>query len=105
MWSAYKDDIKKRNDSRVYNNPEYRHNSQLLKSLFKGQCIMCNKDNCKIEIHHNDRNRQNNDLLNLAHICTDCHKIVHMSNYKFEKLKYLLVQKLKFWVKCLEVKL
>lgn len=86
-----------------YNHGLYRSNSHLLKALFKGECILCNKVSNTIEIHHNDRNRNNHDLNNLAHVCRNCHQQIHLTNFRFDNLKELLVKKLKFMVKCIEV--
>lgn len=85
-----------------YNHPLYRKNSQLLRALFNGDCIMCNKNCDKIEIHHNDRNRNNNDLYNLAHVCKDCHKLIHKSNFYFSDLKERIVKRLKILVSFIE---
>lgn len=35
----------------------------------------------KLEIHHKDKNRDNNDLANLLVLCIGCHKYIH-SKYR-----------------------
>lgn len=95
--------MKESNRLKSYNHVLYRSNSNLLKALFKGYCIMCKKVCNKIEIHHNDRNRNNHELINLAHVCNNCHKTIHLSNFKFDNLKELLIGKLKYMVSCLEI--
>ena len=37
-------------------------------------CEICNKINCRLEIHHKDKNRQNNEFSNLQTLCVSCHK-------------------------------
>ena len=40
------------------------------------ECMICHSKE-KIEIHHKDRNRKNNDIKNLAILCQSCHDKVH----------------------------
>lgn len=87
---------------RSYNHSIFRANSALLRNLYKGECIMCKQIKQEIEIHHNDRNRDNHEIQNLAHVCKTCHNQIHLTNFKFDNLKELLVEKLRFMVKCLE---
>jgi hypothetical protein len=37
-------------------------------------CKDCKKTNCRIEIHHIDGNRSNNEMNNLEPLCSSCHK-------------------------------
>ena len=47
-------------------------------SVKKIECEICKFDNIlALEIHHKDRNRNNNDLNNLQVLCCNCHKIEH----------------------------
>ena len=101
MWEKVKPS-KESKRLKSYNHALYRSNSNLLKALFKGECIMCNNESANIEVHHNDRNRNNHDLFNLAHVCRNCHKTIHLSNFRFDNLKELLVKKLQFLVNCIE---
>jgi hypothetical protein len=87
---------------RAYNHVDYRKNSQLLRALFKDYCVIHDKDCGNIEIHHNDRNRHNNNLTNLIPLCKNAHRQVHMSNWKFDGMKSLIVQKLQFMAYCIK---
>ena len=42
----------------------------------KGFCEICHQTN-DIEVHHKDKNRNNNDPTNLISLCSSCHKRVH----------------------------
>jgi hypothetical protein len=42
------------------------------------KCEMCGTDQGKIEIHHQDKDRRNNDINNLLVVCSMCHhSIIH----------------------------
>jgi len=46
-------------------------------------CLRCNYNKYDIlQIHHKDRNRQNNDLNNLELLCPNCHAEEHLINKK-----------------------
>ena len=47
------------------------------KIISKERCSKC-KTKEKLEIHHLDRNKQNNSLTNLTVLCSTCHKRVHV---------------------------
>ena len=70
--------------SNVYNNKEFKKISGFLRTIFSGECEMCNKIKSKIEIHHNDHNRANNTIFNLFHLCEDCHLIANNSRLNTE---------------------
>jgi 5-methylcytosine-specific restriction endonuclease McrA len=43
-------------------------------------CVRCGFSNIlALEVHHKDKNRQNNDLENLEILCANCHTIEHKS--------------------------
>lgn len=45
---------------------------------FKQICNRCkNKDSRVLVVHHIDRNRKNNQLLNLIWLCRNCHFLIH----------------------------
>lgn len=42
------------------------------------ECIKCGFSNiAALEVHHIDRNRDNNDITNLVVLCANCHRIEH----------------------------
>lgn len=50
---------------------------RLIKMLgIKKECVVCGND-YKIDIHHIDKNTDNNDLANLQILCRYCHVKVH----------------------------
>lgn len=42
----------------------------------KGVCESCGKK--AVEVHHKDRDRDNNEVENLIHLCKTCHSKAHM---------------------------
>lgn len=49
-------------------------------------CEVCGTTKGKIIIHHKDKNRNNNDSLNLKVLCDPHHKKTHWNDYKVEAL-------------------
>ena len=47
-------------------------------------CRICGRsgDEAKLNVHHVDWSRQNNDHTNLVTLCSVCHRAVHMEGYK-----------------------
>lgn len=46
-------------------------------------CNRCSYSNIlALEVHHKDRNRENNDILNLEILCANCHTIEHKGAYE-----------------------
>lgn len=58
---------------------EYYNNN-----LKKSYCEICNKTNCRLEIHHKDNRHGNNEVENLITVCSSCHKKEH---YKLGRVK------------------
>jgi len=54
------------------------------KALLPNYCQLCNKENNRLETHHKDGNRQNNDISNLINLCPSCHK---KEEYKVGRVK------------------
>ena len=50
------------------------------------QCRICGKDGAeaKLNVHHIDYQRTNNEAENLVTLCAICHKAVHAEGYKPE---------------------
>ena len=54
-----------------------------------GKCERCGYDKIEIiEVHHKDRNTNNNDLSNLELICPNCHREEHLLEKSWLKIKY-----------------
>jgi len=50
---------------------------------YKHICNRCSYSNfLALEVHHLDRNKENNDLTNLEILCANCHTIAHKLDYK-----------------------
>lgn len=48
-------------------------------SIYGKVCQLCgfNKNESALEVHHKDKNRNNNTITNLIVLCANCHKIIH----------------------------
>lgn len=54
----------------------------LVRARDKNMCTVCGeKDRSKLVVHHKDRNKQNNDMLNLVTLCRSCHGIEHRDRF------------------------
>jgi len=63
--------------NRTYRRYAFRH--------LEKKCFLCEKTEGKIDVHHIDGNRDNNDLKNLQVVCRSCHCKIHgitPNNYK-----------------------
>ena len=66
-----------------------RYKDILLKNGKDQKCKLCGeKDSRVLAVHHVDENHKNNELLNLAWLCHNCHQLVHYDS--LEKQKFLL---------------
>lgn len=62
----------------------------LIRSPIDRVCNKCKTDDHRIlAVHHKDRNRMNNDLVNLTWLCHNCHYLVH--HYPAEAVGFLLI--------------
>lgn len=51
---------------------------KLIKSIYQNRCAFCYKNNRRmLQIHHNDRNPENNEIENLILLCVYCHAAEH----------------------------
>ena len=70
----------------IHGKSAYR--SVLIRNKVLKLCALCKtKDERVLATHHIDRNRENNDLNNLAWLCHNCHFLVH--HYKDEQQKFM----------------
>ena len=44
---------------------------------YNSKCFVCDKTYFKLELHHIDGDRNNNDLSNALFICNKCHILIH----------------------------
>lgn len=86
-----------------YNNIDFRNTKGFLKTVFRGECEMCNQIVTDIEIHHNDKNTENNKIWNLFHLCAKCHKIAALSNLNTRKHMKLVVSRVNEYLRMLVV--
>lgn len=65
------------------NNPNWKNGGgvkyrQTAFNFYGKVCKRCGFDNeLALEVHHIDKNRQNNDVTNLEVLCANCHRIEH----------------------------
>lgn len=61
-----------------YKNGKGQYRNYKLSSVENPKCERCGYNNIiALEIHHKDKNRENNDLNNLEILCCNCHTIEH----------------------------
>lgn len=54
-------------------------------------CVICGKTDTRIlAIHHTNKNRQNNNPVNLAWLCHNCHFLVHHHAEEYKKFLSLI---------------
>ena len=46
------------------------------------KCESCKRNNCRLNVHHIDKNHQNNEMKNLMLVCSKCHLKVHEIEFK-----------------------
>lgn len=56
------------------------------KSVNLSKCTICHSEN-KIQVHHKDHNRHNNNLENLMVLCASCHAKQHSEKWICNKIK------------------
>jgi thymidylate synthase ThyX len=69
------------NNSNWKNGISVKYYQRLKKDI--DYCELCKTHDEKLEIHHIDKNRKNNNIDNLIKLCFDCHTMVHNKDNKF----------------------
>lgn len=65
-----------------YGNGEHSYRVKALNNL-PNICAVCSYSNVDaLEVHHIDKNRENNSLSNLLVLCANCHTLVHKNKIK-----------------------
>lgn len=72
-----------------YTNKQYIRNANFLKVLYNNNCPLCNTKQNIIEVHHNDNNPYNNNLINLIPICSKCHLFIHKKSLTIDNILVL----------------
>ena len=55
------------------------------RQIKKPHCERCGFsaiDKCQLDMHHKDRDNQNNDISNLETLCANCHRLEHRNEFK-----------------------
>ena len=65
-------------------NKNFNRLKKLCQSSELNICKICNEKN-KLEVHHLDKNKENDYLINLTTICHSCHSKIHKRGYNFWK--------------------
>lgn len=72
-----------RNNPVLKDHPSYKNGITCYRefafSKYENHCNRCHEKNCKLEVHHIDNNRQNNEVENLEILCLSCHRKHHKS--------------------------
>jgi hypothetical protein len=55
----------------------------LLRDEFK--CVVCSLVSISNHVHHCDKDKQNNDPLNLVTLCPKCHRLLDAGNFIFKR--------------------
>lgn len=71
--------------SQAHNNKVFRHRKEVIKFIYDYKCQVCNKESQFLEVHHDDRNAHNNSWQNLIPLHSKCHKLVHKTNFYFNR--------------------
>ena len=72
--------------------PSHYGNANYHRLLFESDefiCLRCGYDEfvCGIDIHHKDRNRNNNDKNNLTMLCSPCHRALHQGLWELNPME------------------
>jgi len=62
-----------------YNKPKKRYRQY--KNTLCSRCGFVG-DPCQLDVHHIDRNHQNNAIDNLITLCANCHRLEHKDEFK-----------------------
>jgi len=46
------------------------------------KCEICGRNNCRLNVHHKDKNHQNNVVENMILVCSRCHADFHIEELK-----------------------
>lgn len=66
---------------------EASYRQALIRSNKEKLCLLCGISDFRVlAVHHKDKNRKNNDILNLYWLCHNCHYLVH--HYKKDGEKF-----------------
>ena len=60
-----------------FEKPRYIDGRASYRKYLKKCCEKCNSTKKRLEIHHKDENRKNNNINNLITLCSKCHKKYH----------------------------
>ena len=76
-------------------NRDYYFSRPLVLLGHGAECWLCGVVSPLLEVHHVDKNTQNNSLYNLCPLCPSCHKISHKMVFVFDiKKKPLIANKI-----------
>lgn len=65
-----------------YNNKDFKFRGAIILKLYGGKCSVCSQEKDWMEIHHIDKQNDNNDYNNLIPVCKDCHMVVHSKRFR-----------------------
>lgn len=64
---------------------KYGDFSRIYRQIKKPHCEKCGflaEDKCQLDIHHIDKDHNNNVTTNLITLCANCHRLEHRLDYK-----------------------
>ncbi len=62
-------------------NPKYIHREKYNEQRINSKCEVCKRTFYLLQIHHIDKNRENNIRSNLMFICQKCHVKIHYGGF------------------------
>lgn len=65
-----------------YKNRQYLNIREVVLWLWDYKCHVCKEPSNSLDVHHLDRNNQNNDINNVAPACRQCHQMLHRLSIK-----------------------
>jgi len=84
----YYDNTKASNLRRYYGDLSLERWKEITK-----ECVSCSFNKI-VDVHHIDENNKNNSKSNLIGLCPNCHKLIHMGQYRQEIISNLIRQRI-----------
>jgi predicted restriction endonuclease len=67
------------------NNKKFNKIKEIIKFIFDYRCAICNHTSLNNDLHHLDRNPNNNDVFNFVVLCKEHHRLIHRIHINIDK--------------------